>query len=196
MATTAPVQTRPETAERILDAAFERVGDVGLARTTMEDVARQAGLARQTLYRYFPSKDQLIIALVLREEQTFIEGARRAFAADGDLEEALCRGTLYCLNFARQHPLLDRLLSTDAETLLPYLNTRAAPVVRRATEAFVDELGRKPWVRWDLVEEVADVAVRMTISYALNPPGRPADRIARDLARILAMALTGKEADR
>src|SRR5947207_3943365 len=109
--------TRPDTQARILDAAFGCVSDLGLARTTVEDVARMAGLSRQTIYRYYPSKDHLVTALVLREEEKFLDGIRAAFAADGDLHEAIYHSILFCLRFARQHPLLDRLLDTDPETL-------------------------------------------------------------------------------
>ena len=197
MATT-QLLARPkaDTASRILDAAFACFGDQGLGRTTMEDVARRAGITRQTVYRYFPSKDDLVMALVLREEDRFIEGTRRAFAADGTLEEALYRGVLYCLRFAREHPLLDRLLRSDAESLLPYLTTRARPLIKRAREAFLQEVGRKAWVRANVSDQVADLAVRMTLSYALTPPDRPTDRVAKDMARILSIALTGKEARR
>ena len=187
---------RADTRQRILDSAFACLGEQGLVRTTMEDVARRAGVTRQTVYRYFPSKDDLIMALVLREEDRFIEGTRTAFAADGTLQEALYHGFLYCLRFAREHPLLDRLLRSDAESLLPYLTTRAAPLLKRAREAFLNEIGRKAWVRANVSDQAADVAVRMTLSYALTPPDRPAERVARDIARILTIALTGKEARR
>jgi len=196
MAASTLARTRPETAERILEAAFDCIGDIGLSRMTMEDVARRAGCTRQTVYRYFPSKDHLVMALVVREEDRFIEETRRAFSADGDLEDALYRGTLVCLRFARTHPLLDRLLGTDAATLLPYLTTRATPLIMRAREAFLREIGRKAWVRADVKDQAADVAVRMAFSYALTPPDRPPERIARDMARILTLALTGKEAKR
>jgi AcrR family transcriptional regulator len=196
MAVSTISQARPHTAYRILEAAFDCIGDLGLSRMTMEDVARRAGCTRQTVYRYFPSKDHLVMALVIREEDRFIEETRRAFAADGDLEDALYQGTLLCLRFARKHPLLDRLLGTDAETLLPYLTTRAQPLIKRARESFLHEIGQKAWVRANVKEQAADVAVRMAFSYALTPPDRPAERIARDMARILTIALTGKEAKR
>jgi AcrR family transcriptional regulator len=194
MATTAPARALPETGARILDAAFDRVMDVGLARTTVEDVARAAGLARQTIYRYYPSKEHLVTALVLREEERFLDGIREAFAKDPDLEKALAGGILFCLRFAREHPLLDRLLDTDPETLLPYLTTRGAPVIRRARDVLKKLLVRKAWVRADLLDAAVDAAVRTVISYAMTPPEQSPERVARDLARILTRALTGKEA--
>jgi AcrR family transcriptional regulator len=192
MATAAPTSARPETPQRILEAAFRCITDVGLSRTTVEDVARAAGLSRQTIYRYYPSKDHLIMALVLREEEKFLDGITAAFDVDADLEDALFDGILFCLRFARDHPLLDRLLETDPETLLPYLTTRGAPVISRAREVLLDLLMRKARVRVGLLEQLADTAVRVVVSYALTPPHRPPEAVARDLARIMSVVLTGE----
>lgn len=194
MATAAPTRAPTDTGARILDAAFDRVMDIGLGRTTVEDVARAAGLSRQTIYRYFPSKEHLITALVLREEERFLDGIREAFARDPDLEAAISDGILFCLRFAREHPLLDRLLETDPETLLPYLTTRGTPVIRRAREVLKGLLVKKAWVRADLLDAAVDAATRTVLSYAITPPDRRAEDVARDLARILTLTLTKKEA--
>src|SRR6266511_6219944 len=111
----ASVELRPGTAGRILDAAFDAVRDFGLSRATMEDVAQRAGLSRQTLYRYFPSKDAFIVALISREEERFIAGVRSAIAGHDDLGPSLAEGVGFVLRFARQHPLLDRLLARSEE---------------------------------------------------------------------------------
>lgn len=187
---------RPDTTARILDAAFGCVADLGLARITMDDVARRAGLSRQTIYRYFASRDLLIMALVLREEEKFLDGIRAAFAEDDDLESAMYDGILFCLRFAREHPLLDRLLATDPETLLPYLTTRATPMIVRARSVVTSLVASKAWVRAALLETAADAVVRAVISYALTPPERPPEEVAADLARIMSAALTGKEDSR
>jgi AcrR family transcriptional regulator len=181
-----------DTSRRILDSAFECVRDIGLGRTTMEDVARAAHVSRQTVYRYFPSKEHLILALVLQEEEQFLSGVRGAFAAAANLEEGCRESLLFCLRFARDHPLLDRLLATDPETLLPYLTTRAGPVLARARDVMVELLASKAWVRADLLEQAADTGVRMAVSYALAPPNRPEEQVAADLARMMVGALTGK----
>jgi AcrR family transcriptional regulator len=196
MAAAVPVLTRPDTPERILQAAFDCIRDVGLSRTTVEYVARAAGFSRQTIYRYYPSKDHMIMALVLREEEKFLDGIRVAFAARTDLEHALRDSILFCLRFAREHPLLERLLASDPETLLPFLTTRSGPVIDRAREVLIELIGTKAWVRADVYREAADAAVRVVISHALAPPKRPVEDVATDLARILALALVAKEATR
>ena len=187
---------RVDTPSRILEAAFSCVADLGLARTTMDDVARKAGVSRQTVYRYYASKDQLVMALVLREEEKFLDGIREAFARDPDLEQALEDGLLFCLRFAREHPLLDRLLATDPGTLLPYLTIKAGPMIVRAREVMTSLVASKAWVRTDVLESATDAMVRTVISFAMTPPDRPPTDVARDLARVLTAALTGKEAKR
>jgi AcrR family transcriptional regulator len=187
---------KSDTAARILDAAFACISDVGLSRTSVEDVAGAARVSRQTIYRYFPSKDALILALVMREEEKFLDGVRAAFASGTDLEQACRDGILFCLRFARDHPLLDRLLATDPGTLLPYLTTHAAPVIARARDAVASLIGTRPWVRAGLLDQAAETVVRAVISYALTPPSRPVEDVARDLARIITLALLTKEAKR
>src|SRR5947207_14107492 len=109
---------RVATPARILDATYRALLDFGLSRLTVEDVAQRAGLSRQTVYRYFPSKDHLMIALVSREEESFLDGVRAAFAKHEDLEAAIEASTRFVLTFAHEHPLLDRLLATDQQALL------------------------------------------------------------------------------
>jgi AcrR family transcriptional regulator len=51
-----------ETRLRITEAAIELHGTVGPARTTLSAVAKRAGVERRTLYRHFPSEDELFAA--------------------------------------------------------------------------------------------------------------------------------------
>ena len=190
---TNPDAVRGDTSNRILEAAFRCAADLGLGRTTMEDVARAASVSRQTVYRYFPSKDRLVMALVQREEERFLDGVRAAFATHDRLEDALYDGVLFCLRFAREHPLLDRLLASDPEALLPYLTTKAMPTLVRARDTVASLIRSKEWVSAALVESAADLLVRLAVSYAVTPPDQPAGDMARDLARIVTAALTRKE---
>jgi AcrR family transcriptional regulator len=184
------------TSERILDAAFERIGEWGLARTTVEDVARAAGLTRQTIYRYFPSKDHLVTALLMREEDRLLDGVRDAFEHEDRLEDALLQGMLFCDRFVEEHPFLERLLQTDEELSLPYVTTRAGSVVSRAREVIASLIRRKAWVRASMVEPVSDLLVRAFISYTITPPERPRQDVIRDLTKIALSALTGDKEGR
>jgi AcrR family transcriptional regulator len=177
---------RPGTRDRILDAMFEAVADFGISRTTVEDVANRAGLSRQTVYRYFPSKDILVLGLVIREEEKFLEGIRAAFGAKDDVVEALQNSTLYTLNYARQHPLLDRLLETDEATFLPYLTTRSMFVVVRARDVMVELVReRLPDADRTTLQTVVDILIRATLSYMIAETEIPLDDVARTMARML-----------
>ena len=178
---------------RILDAAFRAVATFGLSRLTMDDVARLAGLSRQTVYRYFESKDALVVALVYREEERFLDGARAAYAAHERLEDAMRDATLFCLRTAREHPLLDRLLDSEPEVLLPYLTTRGAGLVSRARAVLEDLAAGRGNVRPDLIHRTADLAVRAIVSYTVTPSDDDPQDIAREIARILTSAVELEE---
>jgi AcrR family transcriptional regulator len=186
---------RATTRERILDAMYEVTRDFGIARATVEDVAQRAGLSRQTVYRYFPSKDHLVLALVLREEETFLDGTREAFSRHpDDLARAMAAAIEFSLGWAREHELLDRLLSTDQGTLLPYLTTRGLPVIARARDALVELVAeRLPDLAEDHLRGVLDAGIRATLSYILTPSERPVATVARTLARGLVAALVESE---
>jgi AcrR family transcriptional regulator len=180
---------RAGTRSRILDAALAAVTTFGLSRFTMDDVARAAGTSRQTVYRYFDSKDDLVMAVVYREEEAFVQGVRDAFGRHGDLETAMREAMLFCLRAVREHPLLDRLLASEPEVLLPYLTTRGAGVVARGRAALEELVGGRADVRHELVHRAADVAARIIVSYALTPSEDPPEDIARETARLLVTAV-------
>jgi AcrR family transcriptional regulator len=183
-----------DTQGRILDAAFEAVATFGLSRFTVDDVARLAGLSRQSVYRYFESRDALIQALVYREEEAFIEGIRAAHARHDRLEEAMAEAILFCLRTARAHPLLDRLLASEPEVLLPFLTTRGGGLIDRA-RSVIEELAAGWDVERRMVHRSADIGVRAIISYLLTPSDDDPEIIARELAGILVSALEVREED-
>jgi AcrR family transcriptional regulator len=183
-------ETRPGTRDRILDAMFEAVADFGISRTTVEDVAHRAGLSRQTVYRYFPSKDILVLALVVREEEKFLDGIRRAFTGQEDTLDALNDSTLFVLRYAREHPLLDRLLETDQATFLPYLTTRSLFVIIRARDVMAELVRERiPDADRSTLQTAVDILIRATLSYMIASSEIPLDHVARTMARMLYSTL-------
>ena len=61
-----------ETHELILDAALTQFDQFGPTKTTMNDIAREAGLARATLYLHFPNKKALYGAALTRATDTLV----------------------------------------------------------------------------------------------------------------------------
>lgn len=179
----------PGTRHRILEAAFDDVAERGLSGSRVERIADRAGVSRQTVYRYFPSRDDLLTALLLREEERLLDTVRAAVTATRGLEDAVEDALRTALWAAREHPLLERLLRLEPENVLPYLTIKSGPVLERAREVVADLLrDRAPRASAPGIAAVADAAVRLVVSHAISPQGDP-DDVARTLARILTPIL-------
>jgi AcrR family transcriptional regulator len=82
--------------ELLLDAAEEVVNAQGVARLTLEAVARQAGLSKSGLLHHFPSKDALIDAIVARTVSLWKASLESALAEQPAGPQPTVRGLLQC----------------------------------------------------------------------------------------------------
>ncbi len=141
--------TAAERRETVLEVALAEFAARGLAGTSSEDVARRAGISQPYLFRLFPTKKALFLALV---ERCFrrVEDAFTA-AADGLLgEEAL----------AAMGDAYERLLA-DRTLLLLQMQAYAAcgdPAVREATRAGFKQL-------WTLVERLTGLPLGQVVEF-------------------------------
>jgi AcrR family transcriptional regulator len=162
-----------ETAERIMGAALTQAEDFGLRRFTVDDVARRVGLSRVTIYRYFPKKDQLLNALVLREMKRFLTKVDAVVEAQATPEEKLIEGLSFSLGYLRGHRLLNRLLRTEPELILPQLTVQAgglfAAARTRIAAHFHAEIaaGRLSLPAED-VDGMAELLIRIVVSLVLT----------------------------
>jgi AcrR family transcriptional regulator len=78
---TARQRARAELTREIKAAARRQVADAGPQRLSLRAVARELGLASSALYRYFPSRDELLTALIIDAYDALGERAERAAAA-------------------------------------------------------------------------------------------------------------------
>jgi AcrR family transcriptional regulator len=179
----------------ILDATYEAISVYGIARLSLEDVAKRAGLSRQSLYRYFRSKDDVVAAVMVREEESLLEVVAAAGNVHEHLQDALEASILATLEAAREHPLLGRLLQTEPERLLPFLMSDNAPVLAAAGPAVADLIrARLPAVSKDRARRAGDMVTRLLVSWVVNPPADPPSRLAHDLAVTINAGLTAQNA--
>src|SRR5919108_4448369 len=77
--------------ERLLDTAYELFSKRGIRGVGIEEVIERAGVAKATLYRHFPSKDDLVLAFLERREQHWTDDIHEAQARhrDGEPEDRL-----------------------------------------------------------------------------------------------------------
>lgn len=82
------------TLDQILDATDRMLEKYGMKRMTMEDIAVEAGISRRTIYEYFPSKKDLVLAsidrVVTKAHVKMTEDASTEFAAPERLYRMLC----------------------------------------------------------------------------------------------------------
>jgi len=128
----------PETEAVLLDAALAELLAHGIRRTTASDIARRAGVSRQTLYRYWPDAQAVFAALVTRELLTALPAPAQD-PRDLDALVALLVGTADAM---RRMPLLDRLRTTDPELFGRYVLTRLGTSQRAMHAALAGQLAR------------------------------------------------------
>jgi AcrR family transcriptional regulator len=71
------------TKDLILDAAERLIGVLGYSKTTMDDVAREAGVAKRTIYVHFPSKEEVVLRTIDRIVERLADRLRGHAAAPG-----------------------------------------------------------------------------------------------------------------
>lgn len=70
-----------ERPQQILDAALATFGEQGLAGARLEDIARRAGIAKGTIYLYFPNKEELFREVIRHTIGDRLSVARAAVSA-------------------------------------------------------------------------------------------------------------------
>ncbi|MFI7238101.1 TetR/AcrR family transcriptional regulator [Streptomyces cyaneofuscatus] len=116
---------------RIVDAAHELMGSIGLARTTTKEIARAAGCSEAALYKHFPSKEELFVT-VLKERLPKLGGLLGDLVpGEGGVEANLTE-------VARQAALFYEQTFPMAASLY------AEPQLKRRHEQGLRELGAGP----------------------------------------------------
>ncbi len=110
-----------DTAARILDAALSAIAEYGVTKTTLEDIAREAGCSRATVYRYFPGKQVLLDGIVdaeVRRLAVALDDAARSARTLEDVVVALLHRV--GLEFA-DHAALRHVLAVEPELVLTHV---------------------------------------------------------------------------
>lgn len=178
--------------EALLSAAYDEAVAGEWDHARMADVARTAGVSRQTLYNEFGSKDGLGQALVLRETERFLAGVEAALRnVTGEPHEAVGEAVGWTLTEAADNPLLKAVLTSarggpaDGE-LFAFITTRAEPVLVAARDRLAAFLtARWPDLRTRDVLVISEIVIRLTVSHLVLPT-EPVERTAATTALLVA----------
>ena len=173
--------------DSILDGMRELLLTRDWSSITLSDVAKAAGISRQTIYNEFGSRHGLAQGYALRLADRLVDQIGGAINDNvGDVYAAFLQGFRDFFTESAADPLVISLLTgTSKPDLLQIITTDSAPIISRCsarlTESFMNS-----WVRAS--EEDAGVLaraiVRLAMSYVSMPPEADHD-VARDLARLM-----------
>jgi AcrR family transcriptional regulator len=161
--------------EAILDAAVVEFERHGLRRVALEDVARRAGVSRTTIYRRFAGKDELIAAVVERENVSLFADIAAELKQAGPQSNYYVEAfTLSILRF-RRHRVLNRMMTDEPALVLELAGRHYGAAIDRMADAlrgifpegFAERIGEPA------VIELADTILRYAAMALLLPGARP-----------------------
>ena len=165
-------RTYDEVDERILDATLGRILQVGIRRSSLDDIARRCGLNRVTLYRRCSGKDALIEAALSREISRVLAEATAIASTTEGTDAQIEETVLFVLRLTRTHPLVTQLLAVAPEEALGFYTVRGEEMVSQGIEYIAGVLtaGQEQGMlaRYD-PRPVAELVARMAHSLMLTP---------------------------
>jgi len=166
------VPSRPEVRERILEGTSRAICTEGVRATSLEDIARESGCSRATVYRHFPGgRDELLAALVAFEHRRFFVRLGQAVEDAATLEEVVERGLMVAHRAVVELEVLQIVLREQPELLEPTLARAARPTLRLVADFLAPYLVAHGVEDADEAASYADFLARMVLSY-ISSPGR------------------------
>ncbi|MCU1683577.1 MAG: Transcriptional regulator, TetR family [Amycolatopsis sp.] len=167
--------------DTLLDAASDLLREHAWAELKMADIARTAGVSRQTLYKEFGSRQAFAQAYIVREAGVFLTAVESAVAQHlDDPRQAVSAAISVFLTAAAEEPLIKAIVAgDDADGLLSLVTNHAGPVLSGASERLAAFLiAHWPDAPAAKLELVAKYMVRLAVSFAASPEGTPAETAA------------------
>jgi AcrR family transcriptional regulator len=161
--------------EAILDAALVEFERHGFQRVALDDVARRAGVSRTTIYRRFANRDELVAAVIERENVAlFADIAARLKDAAPPSNYFVEAFTQSILMF-RRHRVLDQMITDEPALVLDLARLHYGAAIERMAEAlrvifpagFADRIGSAA------VDDLADTILRYAAVVLLLPSAEP-----------------------
>lgn len=161
------------TRTRLLDAAYEQFCRMGIQRSSMEDVARRAGLSRITLYRRFATKDELVEQVMLREFRRYFDRFLVDIQQAESAADRVVLGFVSSLRAIRGNPMIGGLISAEPNLVAGSMigdDGLMLATVRQFLAAQLRQEQRAGNVSADLdTDLVAEMMVRISASFLAIP---------------------------
>ncbi|MGO8861664.1 MAG: TetR/AcrR family transcriptional regulator [Acidimicrobiales bacterium] len=161
---------RSTTVESILEATRRAIAERGPGKLTLSAVANAAGISRPTLYRWFPTKNDLLAALTAYEEQRFDIGLQQVIAAHRAPRRRLEAALRFLMNYLDQSMMPDPI-GVDPEFALKSIAVSLGPHIEILAGLLGDSLFEVPAVRAGALtpQQASEMFLRIAYSHYLVP---------------------------
>ncbi len=154
---------------RIIDGTLTCLARHGTAKTTVDDIAREAGVSRATVYRVFPGgRDQMLAAVVDTEMARLFSALGVRLGTAPTLKDALVDGIVEASSRIRNHAALAYLVANEPELVLAHLAFDESDRLLTTASGFAAPFLAR-WMSAAEAERVAEWATRIVLSYAIAP---------------------------
>jgi AcrR family transcriptional regulator len=163
---------RSSTRVRLVDTALACLARQGLGKATVDDIAREAGFSRATLYRTFPGGKEAVIAAVVETEVARLFSSLAVVMGEAtDLEDVLVAGMVESARRLSGHGALAYLLIHEPDVILPRLVFAEMDRILFTAGDFAAPFFAR-WLSPDEASRAAEWAVRIVLTYLADPaPG-------------------------
>ena len=178
----------------ILDTARTVFETYGVRRANIEDVAARAGVSRSTIYRRFPTKDDLFEHVVLRESGLFFSTLDQATTGCNP-QQAVIEAFALGVRLVQDSPLYSRIAESEPELLGMFSRSDVFPIGQFA-DGIAHTLRRcgADMAEPDLAN-IADILLRIALGIIVFPTDRldTSDQAAvRDYAARYLVPIIGR----
>lgn len=163
--------------QAILDAAVAEFEQHGFRRVALDDVARRAGLSRTTIYRRFANRDELVAAVIERENAVLFADIAAELSRSGASGNYYVEAFVLSILRFRRHRVLHRMITDEPGLVLALAHQHWSAAIERMAEAlrvifppgFAERIGPQA------VNELADTILRYAGMVLLLPSAAPLD---------------------
>jgi AcrR family transcriptional regulator len=163
----------------ILDAAVVEFEQHGFRRVALDDVARRAGVSRTTIYRRFAGRDELVAAVIDRENAALYDDIAEELKASAPQSNYYVEAFTSAIMQFRRHRVLNRMITDEPALALELSRRHYGAILDRMAEAlqvifppgFAERLGPA------VVTELADTILRYAAMALLLPSREPLDSV-------------------
>lgn len=188
-----PPRTEELARERLVEAATQCIARAGVPKTTLSDVAKEVGVTRQTVYRYFPSLPDLLTAVAETGAADYMARMEAHLASASTPIDVFVESLLFSLRELPNDPRIGILLEADDQSLFGHGVTSSMAV------EFGAGILRRLSLDWSAfgiadtdLDELAELLMRLMVSLLQHPSPslRSPEEIRRFVSRWLEPALT------